>query len=898
MRLNLRIALWNANGITNHTREIEIFLQTNYIDILLVSETHMTSRSFFKINSYDFLHTNHPDDKAHAGSGILIKSTIKYEKLNGFQENYLQATCIKLKCNDGDLIVSSIYFPPRHTVHCKNYEDFFNTLGVRFIVGGDFNAKHPWWGSRLVNPKGTELYKCLVNKNLSALSTGSPTHWPSDPRKNPDLLDFIVYKGIQNHKLEIRSSNELSSDHTPVLLNYNVSVQLSTPRYHVLSSNTNIPLFQQYLDDNVNLNINIKSDIELDEAVEHFTKEIHNAANFSTPILNTSSQQHFSNFDVSLEIRQLISEKRRLRKRWQISRNSFDKRLFNKSCKDLKILLNKYKNAKTSQFLEEINNSRYDEHLLWKATKFLKRPTKKDILLKKSDGSWCRTDKDTAETFATHLKNTFVPFSFNTTTQQEEISDFLNCPLQMDFPIKFISLSEVRNQIRMLNKKKSPGYDLIDGNVISKLTHKCIVFLTLIYNSIIRLNHFPSQWKCAEIIMIQKPNKPGNSVTSFRPISLLSIFSKIFEKIFLRRLSPVLESKNIIPEHQFGFRHKHGTPEQIHRIVNNITDALEKKRYCSAVFLDIQQAFDRVWHMGLLYKIKKLMPAPFYLFFKSYLSERHFYVKINDETSELYAINAGIPQGSVLGPILYTIYTADMPVLDNVMVATYADDTAIMATSDSPDEASLFVQNEINELDQWLKKWNVKVNCEKSQHTTFTLKRQHCPPITLNGNTIPKSDTVKYLGMALDRRLTWKNHIKNKRNQLNIKTKKLYWLLGPKSQLNLNNKLRIYKVILKPVWSYGIQLWGTASNSNIDILERYQSKTLRQITNAPWFVTNRSIRNDLTISSVRSEISTASERYLQRLSDHINPLAISLLDSTNETRRLKRSHVLDLPFRK
>ena len=151
--------------------------------------------------------------------------------------------------------------------------------------------------------------------------------------------------------------------------------------------------------------------------------------------------------------------------------------------------------------------------------------------------------------------------------------------------------------------------------------------------------------------------------------------------------------------------------------------------------------------------------------------------------------------------------------------------------------------------------------------------------------------------MVLDRRLTWKYHIKNKREQLKIKSKKLYWLLGPKSQLNLNNKLRIYKVILKPVWSYGIQLWGTASNSNIDILERYQSKTLRQITNAPWYVTNKSIRNDLNISTVQNEIKTASERYLQRLSDHINPLAISLLDSTYEIRRLKRNHVLDLPFR-
>ena len=109
--------------------------------------------------------------------------------------------------------------------------------------------------------------------------------------------------------------------------------------------------------------------------------------------------------------------------------------------------------------------------------------------------------------------------------------------------------------------------------------------------------------------------------------------------------------------------------------------------------------------------------------------------------------------------------------------------------------------------------------------------------------------------------------------------------------------MRIYKAILKPVWTYGIMLWGTSSKSNIDILERYQSKTLRLITSAPWFVSNNCIRKDLNVLSVRDEIKRFSEKYLQRLSDHINPLAVALLDDSTETRRLKRAHILDLPFR-
>lgn len=891
MQLDLRLAIWNANGLPNHTREIEVFLSTNYIDVLLVSETHFNSRTHFYIKDYDLIHTNHPDNRAHAGSCILVKSTIKYEIHDNVQENYIQATCIKIKSRNGDIVVSSIYCPPRHNITCQQYTDFFKNIGTRFLVGGDFNAKHPWWGSRLINPKGRELHKCITKENLSVLSTGSPTYWPSDPCKLPDLLDFAVYAGISKHRLDICSSDDLSSDHTPILINLCESFNNVSKNYQLLTPATDVKLFQQCLDTNLNLNLSLKSGEDLDDAVEDFTNLLHEAAHLSTPTIENKSGD---SLQTSAEIRQFIIEKRRLRRNWQRSRNPYDKTLFNKACKDLKAMLSDHRENTTATFFEKINNPKYDEHLLWKSTKYIKRPVKRNPMIKNADGSWCKSDKSTADSFALHLKNIFQPFDFNTNEEKDETLDFLDSPCQMDLPLKHFSPNEVQKEIRTLSKGKSPGYDNINVNVAKNLTYKSVIFLTLIFNCILRLDRFPSQWKCAEVIMIPKPNKPENLLTSFRPISLLPIFSKLFEKLFLRRLLPVLEKNNIIPDHQFGFRQKHGTPEQCHRIINEITDALENKRYCSAVFLDIQQAFDRVWHHGLLFKIKKVLPAQFYLFFKSYLSQRYYYVKVRDERSSLFDIKAGIPQGSVLGPILYTLYTADMPINNNVMVATYADDTAVVGTSQCPNEASLFVQSQLYLLEKWFKRWNIKVNSEKSSHITFALRRGDCSSVSINGEPIPKKNAVNYLGMTLDRRLTWKSHIKAKQKQLKIKTRKLYWLLGPKSKLNLNNKLRIYKVILKPVWTYGIQLWGTSRYSNVDILERFQSKTLRLITNAPWFVRNSTISRDLCIPSINEEIQRFSEKYVQRLSNHPNVLAVSLLDNSNETRRLKRKHVLDL----
>jgi hypothetical protein len=135
--------------------------------------------------------------------------------------------------------------------------------------------------------------------------------------------------------------------------------------------------------------------------------------------------------------------------------------------------------------------------------------------------------------------------------------------------------------------------------------------------------------------MISKLGKPLEEVSSYRPISLLPIMSKIFEKATLKRLPPTLEEKRILPDHQFGFRQQHSTIEQVHRIAEIIRGALEKKQYCSAAFLDITQAFDKVWHQGLLFKIRKTVPHAYYRILESYLKERLFQVKHNDEITNL-----------------------------------------------------------------------------------------------------------------------------------------------------------------------------------------------------------------------------------------------------------------------
>ncbi|GBP31098.1 RNA-directed DNA polymerase from mobile element jockey [Eumeta japonica] len=526
----------------------------------------------------------------------------------------------------------------------------------------------------------------------------------------------------------------------------------------------------------------------------------------------------------------------------------------------------------------------------------MKRPKQQATPIKTQMGTWARSDGEKAATFADHLQKGFEPPPSDDHSVDNEIDEYLSSPNQLCLPLKHVTLYELSRKIRKLKEGKCPGYDLVDAILLKQLPKKGLLLILAIFNACPRLSFYPSQWKIAQVVMIRKPGKPAHDVTSYRPISLLPVVGKLLEKLVLNRMREHLTE--IIPTHQFGFREGHGTIEQVHRLVDVIGRALENKLYCCAAFLDISQAFDKVWHSGLLYKIKKTLPHSFVALSKSYLENRCYEVKINSDTSDIHVIRSGVLQGSVLGPVLYLIYTADLPAHASTTTATCADDTAILSTHENQDSASDSLQQHLNLIAKWLRQWRMKANTDKSVQVTFTLRRKTCPPVKLCNVEIPQADDAKYLGMHLDRRLTWRKHIWTKRKQLDCKLRGMYWLIGRKSQLSDASKMTIYKTILKPVWTYGIQLWGTASHSNIEILERFQSKTMRAMFNIPPHISNKYINLDLNLRTVKEEIENYSKNYQTRLDQHINQLVTELQgEGSLRYSRLIRNSIPDLAIR-
>lgn len=885
MAKNLKIVTWNANGLHNHLSELNLFLKNENIDICLVSESHNTKQSYINIKGYAKYNAYHPRNLARGGVTIFVKEKIKHHEYSKIETEQMQVVTVSVLINNKPCNISSIYCPPRHNSTANEFIDLLKTLGPCFIIGGDFNAKNVYWGSRLTTKKGKELLIAGRYMKCEFHSGNKPTYWPTDPNKLPDIIDFFISKGINSNHVLMHNSNDLSSDHSPVVMIINDNILEKPHPPSLINNKTNWYLFQRYVTESTDLNVSLKTPYEIEEELDSFIKNIQEAAWTCTPqyvkTCRTSSTE---------EVKTVLKEKRKARKKWQQCRTSENKNRLNQLCNKLKQILHNNEQQSLSNRLKHVTATKDTEYSLWKTTKNYYKSSVTIPPIKKDDGTWAKSAKEKAITFADHLEDTFKPLP--SLSSQENVVNTHKVDYQSITPV---SLQELKALIKFdLKPNKAPGYDLITGKVLKALPDNGIRKLLYIINASLRLQYVPSQWKVAEVIMILKPGKKPNDKKSYRPISLLPTIAKVFEKLLLKRLNVIIEDRNLIPTHQFGFRSKHSTVEQVHRVTNEIEKSFNENKICSGVFIDVAQAFDKVWHDGLNFKLYRDLPNQYSRILKSYIAGRFFRVKFEDEYSKIRKITAGVPQGSVLGPTLYILFTRDIPTANDIKIATFADDTVILATGSTVTESTRKLQASTDDIISWTKKWRIKLNDTKSVHVNFTNKKTQNLPVYMNGNAIPYANTAKYLGFTLDAKLKWKEHVKKKVNELNLNFKKMYWLLNPYSSMSMQNKILLYQQILKPKWTYGIQIWGCTAKSNLKPIQTFQNKVLRLITNCPWYVRNVDIHRDLHIATVNDEVKFYAKKHSLKLLQHANEELQDVIRNPMHRRRLRRTLPMDL----
>lgn len=462
MMNKIKILEWNANGIENRKDEMQVTLDINQIDICLISETHFKLTTDFKLQGYNLYHSPHPHNCAVGGAAVLIKNTIEHHIEAKFQSCAIQGISISIKTISGQISVASVYCSPSYRLKKNDFKSLFRIFHNRLIAGGDFNAKNKYWGSRLTNTRGRELYETIKEDGAKYHSTGKPTYWPTDRNKTPDLVDFFISKNISSNKINVEEGPDLQSDHSSILLTLGDKIIIKEYSPKLVNRLTDWNYFRQKLEESIQLSSTIQTEDQLEEAVQIFTLNIQKAAWAATPKTTKKIKQN----SYPREICEIITEKRKARKRWQQTRAPSDKTTLNNLNNKLRKSVREFNNESLKTYLTSLTNDASTEYSLWKATKKMNRPIAHIPPVKTREGNWAKSSREKANTFAEYLEDVFKPY-------EDKDYQGIEARCEEDRPIRPVTAKELAKEIKEgINIKKAPGFDLITGEILKQFPRK------------------------------------------------------------------------------------------------------------------------------------------------------------------------------------------------------------------------------------------------------------------------------------------------------------------------------------------------------------------------------------------------------------------------------------------
>ena len=390
--------------------------------------------------------------------------------------------------------------------------------------------------------------------------------------------------------------------------------------------------------------------------------------------------------------------------------------------------------------------------------------------------------------------------------------------------------TEITNIIREL-RSCAPGPDDIPASILKESSTHFIRILTHIINTSFQEGCFPHELKIAKIKPLFKSGEK-NSVNNYRPISLLTAFSKIFEKCMVTRLIDFLTESNILYEYQFGFRPKHSTNMALHLLVDKISSSLGAGGAFVGVSLDFRKAFDTIDPKILLEKMYKYgVRGSAHQWFQSYLQERQQYVCMGTARSEYLTMCCGVPQGSILGPILFLIYINDLHQSTALFPIVFADDTNLFFNAPSVDECIAKINYEMANIVRWIRCNKLSLNIDKTNYIIFNRCRKPTahPTIYIEGMTIKRVLSIKFLGVIIDDKLSWREHVDYIRGKISRSIGVLYRARPLLSQQSL---IKLYYAFIYPYLNYCVDVWGHCSQGVFRSLFVMQKKAIRIISNS------------------------------------------------------------------
>ena len=828
----------NSSNFNTFLVELKRLEQTFPVIGLAETNTDEPLKDLFTIPGYSSYYQNTLKGKSKGtGVALYIRNDLNSSNVDrvGFCTPDIESFFIEISNTDSPLRVGVVYRPPSGDIEkflATMQNIILNLPNKNVHILGDFNIDLLKESSR-----DTELFEDFFLQNGYAPVISIPTH--ECPNCRSTCIDNILTNSSESVMLSGTLPGCKIGDHSPIFEVLKTGLprntdQGKTYKYYEFS-NANLNKFVDQLSINI---LQLEPSVEFSDFTDVFNQTLDSTCKLEKPKL--TKRTPLDNPWITEGIVTAIARKHELKNDWtdsitdeNPSGDSALRETFRKYRKLLQHIVNTAKNTYScNKISENKENSRKTWQLINELRGKSRRAVKPPFLI---NNERIYERRVIANEFNKYFNS--IASDLNDAIDENKLADlalksfedyiFPNRPQSMF--LEDCSPEEILEIIKNLENNKSSDIPI---RVIKKSAHIFCDTLSSYFNILMKAGIFPDGLKLGKVTPVFKKGNP-EILGNYRPVSTLPIFGKIFEKIIYSRIYKYAISQNILNENQFGFRQSHSTCHAVNFSVSLIQEALQKSRHVIGIFIDLSKAFDTIDHKILLKKLERygIRGVPNSLI-KSYLSGRKQYTEALGEKSDALTTQYGVPQGSVLGPLLFLLYINDISRLSNLGIyVLFADDTNIFVDGSTAQEAYEKGNDLLRSLQTYMILNKLHVNMTKCCYMHFRPNSTSSEneedsnlKLEIDGFVIKKCDQTRFLGVIIDEKLNWDAHIKYLKRKLNYSVSTLYRIMDsiPKELYR-----DLYYTLFESHLSYCISVWGGAAQYRMASLWTIQKQCVR-----------------------------------------------------------------------
>lgn len=820
----LRVIQWNVRGINDLHKFDKLLTSLDHftapIDVIIVGETWLKDgdTSLYNIKGYNSIFSCR--NRSFGGLAVYIRDNMEFRIIENVCIEGFHHINFELVLKGEVIDIHCVYRPPSYDFNAfhDSLESWLNKNNSTrpCLIFGDINVP-----VNLSNNNVVLKYKYLL-ESYSFMCTNTCVTRPA----SANILDHVLCKMSDVHRLSNHTVFHDLSDHCLILSEFRI--KLGSHRIKLSKTVVNhdrldrefkryIDTFGPVRDANMCLqNISSKYDALLKDCTKTMTKYV-NIKGTQCPWM-------------SLHLWTLIKIKSNyLKKSRRDPGNMRLAEMFEHVSKKLDIAK---KQAKKRYFEDLLINTSHSK--LWKnINSIIGRSDKKKMVKLNVNGECVADSKLICEAFNDHFSTVGSNLAENITPSCSNPERHIE-PVSNTIFLQPASANEVVSIIHQLKNNKSPGPDCIPVKAIKNNAISFSRILSDIFNLLIQTGVYPDCLKVAKVIPVFKSGDPQNT-DNYRPISTLSVFTKILEKLLITRIVNFLDRNNILYSMQYGFRNGSSTTIAITELVDKVLEETDSKKYVGALFLDLKKAFDTINHNILLRKLECYgIRGVANNIIRSYLVNRTQYVSYDGEISCRKRITTGVPQGSNIGPLLFLVYINDITKIGLIGTPRlFADDTALFYPNVDPRSVISNMSNDLQTLQIYFSDNLLSLNLQKTKYMIFRSPRKSLPilPELMLGNVIIDNvQAFKYLGILLDCTLSWDQHIKKIAGKVSSMCGVLKRI---SSFVPRKVMLLLYFAHIHSHLNYMIIVWGRACKSKLKKLQTLQNRCIKIIFNLP-----------------------------------------------------------------